>query len=257
MLPTKYGEGVVFVGDAPESRGLEQVLTRLSATHPFGYGSHRASTRASRRAATSHATPSSRELGTPAASFEAASRPQTTSLARIQQTVFEEGGQDRPSALDDSVQFLSAPGESLEAVEIARLDARGGARGVQFQEMAVLMRSPSACAGHLALRIRSSRHFRHSSWTACPESIPPRTVGVRCSTFLTPISIAHKCGGVSDHRPRLHAATCWALTRASARRVGIVCRPEPASSEVLTRGGRGSTRRGRVPKSVSSRTKSP
>src|SRR5262249_841107 len=52
--------------------------------------------------------------------------------------------------LDDSVRFLSAPGESLEAIEIARVILDEAKRGVRFQDMAVLLRESSAYATHLA-----------------------------------------------------------------------------------------------------------
>ncbi len=37
VLPTADAAGVVFIGEAPESRGLEALLTRLAATHPFAW----------------------------------------------------------------------------------------------------------------------------------------------------------------------------------------------------------------------------
>ena len=71
-------------------------------------------------------------------------------MARVQRALFAEDGHTKARALDKSVQFLSAPGESLEAVEIARLILDEAARGVRFQEMAVLLRTPSTYASHLA-----------------------------------------------------------------------------------------------------------
>ena len=37
LLPTADGRGVVLVGDPPESRGLEVLMARLAATHPFAW----------------------------------------------------------------------------------------------------------------------------------------------------------------------------------------------------------------------------
>ena len=71
-------------------------------------------------------------------------------LARVQSVLFAEGAPGRPAKLDDSVRFLSSPGESLEAVEIARLVLDEAARGVRFQEMAVLLHEPAAYTAHLA-----------------------------------------------------------------------------------------------------------
>ena len=63
-----------------------------------------------------------------------------TSLARVQQHLFGEG---RPAALGDDVLLLSAPGESRECVEIARLLRQEAERGTPFDRMAVLLRAPA------------------------------------------------------------------------------------------------------------------
>ena len=62
-------------------------------------------------------------------------------LSRLQQHLFSEGS---PPAgeMDDSVVLFSAPGEGREAVEIARRVLEESARGVAFDEMAVLLRAP-------------------------------------------------------------------------------------------------------------------
>jgi ATP-dependent helicase/nuclease subunit B len=66
--------------------------------------------------------------------------PADTSLARVQQRLFVEGAQ--PAApLGDDVVLLSAPGESRECAEIARLVRREAERGVPFDQMAVLLRA--------------------------------------------------------------------------------------------------------------------
>ena len=52
---------------------------------------------------------------------------------------------DAPEA--DTLTFFSAPGESREAVEIARAVVREAARGVPFDEMAIVIRSPGVYAG--------------------------------------------------------------------------------------------------------------
>ncbi len=87
----------------------------------------------------------SRALGVaPRALQEAAG----TSLARVQQSLFDAGrsaSQAEPAALPlgDDVQIFSAPGESRECVEIARLARLEAERGVPFDRMAVLLRAPS------------------------------------------------------------------------------------------------------------------
>ncbi len=65
-----------------------------------------------------------------------------TSLGRVQENLFvERVGSQQP--LGDDVLVLSAPGESRECVEIARLVLREAERGVPFDRMAVLLRAPS------------------------------------------------------------------------------------------------------------------
>ena len=71
----------------------------------------------------------------------AAGEPAESSLARVQQRLFVEGSAP-PSPPGDDVLLLSAPGESRECVEIARLIRREAARGLPFDRMAVLLRAP-------------------------------------------------------------------------------------------------------------------
>jgi hypothetical protein len=52
-------------------------------------------------------------------------------------------------ALDGDLTFFSAPGEGREAVEVARRILREAARGVPFDEMAILVRSPQHYQGLL------------------------------------------------------------------------------------------------------------
>ena len=64
-----------------------------------------------------------------------------SSLARVQQRLFEQGAETL-TPLGDDVVLLSAPGESRECVEIARQAVREAAGGVPFDRMAVLLRAP-------------------------------------------------------------------------------------------------------------------
>ena len=64
------------------------------------------------------------------------------SLGRVQENLFIENvGSQQP--LGDDVAVLSAPGESRECVEIARLLLREAERGVPFDRMAILLRAPA------------------------------------------------------------------------------------------------------------------
>lgn len=148
LLPTASTAGVVFIGDAPESRGLEALLARAAATCPFAW-----LTLNDRPGVASRRDAARAALATRAGlSFEpvAGERADGVSLSRVQSSLFTESAGNKPIALDNSVRILSAPGESLEAVEIARLVLEEAARGVRFQDMAVLMREPGAYTTHLA-----------------------------------------------------------------------------------------------------------
>jgi len=64
-----------------------------------------------------------------------------SSLTRVQNHLFAEEVLP-PAATDDTVAILSAPGESRECVEIARLVQREARNGVPFDRVAVLLRAP-------------------------------------------------------------------------------------------------------------------
>ncbi|MBS1119385.1 MAG: ATP-dependent nuclease, subunit [Deltaproteobacteria bacterium] len=69
------------------------------------------------------------------------------SLGRVQALLFKP--EPTLAELDDSVAIFSAPGESRECVELARRVLREAERGVRFDQMAVLLRSPAQYRVHL------------------------------------------------------------------------------------------------------------
>lgn len=79
----------------------------------------------------------------------------STSLERLQCHLFEPEAERAP--LDDGVTFLSTPGESREAVEIARIALAEAERGVPFDGMAVLLRSPEHYIDGLAEAFERAR----------------------------------------------------------------------------------------------------
>ncbi|MBI2189045.1 MAG: PD-(D/E)XK nuclease family protein [Acidobacteria bacterium] len=88
--------------------------------------------------------------GLPAARIESSADGGSTDLARLRRYLFatdEEPPQH--DALDGTVQLFSAPGEGREAVEIARRILAESRRGVRFDEMAVVVRSPASYFGLL------------------------------------------------------------------------------------------------------------
>jgi len=91
------------------------------------------------------------------------------SLQRLQAHLFS-GEAATPGELGDSVVVLSAPGESRECVEIARLVQREAGRGVPFDRMAILLRAPAQYRAHLeeALR-RASVPAHFARGTVAPD----------------------------------------------------------------------------------------
>ena len=80
-----------------------------------------------------------------------------TPLARVRTRLFEpiaapETEDAGPAG--DEVSFFSAPGESRECVEIARLVQREAAKGVPLDRMAVVLRSPQVYSGLLETALR-------------------------------------------------------------------------------------------------------
>ncbi len=78
---------------------------------------------------------------------ELAVDPTASSLARVQAHLF--APQKERAELDTSIEIFSAPGESREAVEIARRVLHAAEAGMPFDRMAVLLRSPEAYRVHL------------------------------------------------------------------------------------------------------------
>jgi hypothetical protein len=69
------------------------------------------------------------------------------SLVHLQRALF--GNSAETAAIDHEVTLVSAPGESRECAEIARRILREAERGVPFDRMAVLLRSPASYTGAL------------------------------------------------------------------------------------------------------------
>lgn len=75
-----------------------------------------------------------------------------SALRRLQAQLFTSGELNGPN--DGSVSILSAPGESRECVEIARRILEEAERGVPFDRMAILLRSPFHYRSHLIEALR-------------------------------------------------------------------------------------------------------
>ena len=79
----------------------------------------------------------------------------TGALARAQTSLFGEAETERDGG--DDVTILSAPGESRECVELARVILREAERGVPFDRIAILLRAPEAYRSHLVEALRRAR----------------------------------------------------------------------------------------------------
>ncbi len=75
-------------------------------------------------------------------------------LARVRDRLFQPIAASAPEAAGDEVSLFSAPGESRECVEIARLVQKEAAAGVRFDRMAVVLRSPQVYGPLLETALR-------------------------------------------------------------------------------------------------------
>jgi hypothetical protein len=71
-----------------------------------------------------------------------------TDLARLHRHLFAEQPPDHREPTGE-LRWLSAPGEARESVEIARRILKEAARGVRFDDIAILLRSPESYVGLL------------------------------------------------------------------------------------------------------------
>jgi CRISPR/Cas system-associated exonuclease Cas4 (RecB family) len=83
------------------------------------------------------------------AAVDRGAEPATSDLASLRRYLFVADEHPPLRSLDGALEVFSAPGEGREAVEIVRRVLREAARGVRFDEMAVLVRSTRAYFGLL------------------------------------------------------------------------------------------------------------
>jgi ATP-dependent helicase/nuclease subunit B len=73
----------------------------------------------------------------------------TGTLSNLQRHLFNEQARPSETGPDDAVEVFSAPGEGRECVEIARRVVSLAGRGIPFDRIAVLLRSPEAYRANL------------------------------------------------------------------------------------------------------------
>ena len=93
-------------------------------------------------------------FATMGADIERHHAPGAGDLASLRRYLFDTGTEPPVRTPDDSVEFFSAPGEGREAVEITRRILREAERGVRFDEMAILVRTPQSYFGLLEHALR-------------------------------------------------------------------------------------------------------
>ncbi len=143
-LPSPMIGAVVVCGFDDPSPAEAAFLEGLSKHHALAMVSDSISSERTPRHASRQQALIQRIGGKPAAAPK--EKPQT-GLERLRQRLFDPAvplSRKATLELDPSIQVLSAAGESLEAVEIARLIQDAADQGVRYQEIGVLLRSPDA-----------------------------------------------------------------------------------------------------------------
>jgi len=119
------------------------------------------------RAAHAFTSVASNERGAAAQASELSTSP--PALRRLQANLFSSN--EVSGAADESVSILSAPGESREAVEIARRILAEAERGVRFDQIAIVLRSPFHYRTHLLEALRRAgipAHFTRDAARPAP-----------------------------------------------------------------------------------------
>jgi ATP-dependent helicase/nuclease subunit B len=130
------GVAVLLLDVAVASAAEAQLLTAITAAAAHVFATHPAG---DSRTHAAYVRLSARRV-------DVEQSPPASALARLQHYLFAPETPPAHSS-DDSVQIFSAPGEGREATEIARRVIREAARGVRFDEIAVLLRAPQTYLG--------------------------------------------------------------------------------------------------------------
>jgi RecB family exonuclease len=131
------------------------------------------------------------------------------SLARLQEELFAKGPAEL-APLDDSVTVFSAPGESRECVEIVRRIHRAAERGVPFDRMAIVLRSPLQYRAHLTEALRRGGvpvHFARGTTRPDPTGraflalLTCAATGLPASRFAEFLSLGEVAAAAEDGAP--------------------------------------------------------
>ncbi len=148
-LPSDDVGAVVLCGSDVLSPAAGAFLEALGKHHPFAILAEASTASAPRH--TSRQQALAARVPTATARNQQSPQEPTDALARLKARLFAaaepaaaKAPEDSDRPLDPSVHILSAAGEALEAVEIARMIQQAAAGGVRYQDVAVLLRSPDA-----------------------------------------------------------------------------------------------------------------
>ncbi|MCK6551846.1 PD-(D/E)XK nuclease family protein, partial [Myxococcota bacterium] len=148
-------------------------------------------------------------LGVAASSEGAWGAPLPAGLRRTQEHLFDDAVIE-PAPPSDEVSVLSAPGESRECVELARLVRREAARGVPFDRMAILLRAPSRYRAHVEEALRRAKipaHFASGSVRPDPSGraflalLSCAAEGLSARRFAEYLSLGEVPAATSDGAP--------------------------------------------------------
>jgi len=150
-------------------------------------------------------------------------------LRRLQANLFStnEAQSDANAEIDDSVAILSAPGESREAVEIARRILLEAERGVPFDQMAIALRSPFHYRTHLLEALRRAEIPAQFSRAASRPAPAGRA-------FLVLLECAAEGISATRFAEYLSLGVLPDLAQVSARELDVeLAFTEPADDETL------------------------
>jgi len=137
-------------------------------------------------------------------------KPAASALERLQGGLFTEASRE-PSAADDSVTVFSAPGESRECVEIVRRIHAEAQRGVPFDRIAVVLRSPLHYRAHLLEAFRRGgvpAHFARGTTRPDPAGraflalLTCAATGLPASRFAEFLSLGEVADATSEGTPQ-------------------------------------------------------
>ena len=141
--------------------------------------------------------------------------PESTSPLHAVQGHLFQGSAPEGGPGDESVELLSAPGESRECVEIARRIQRAAGEGVRFDRMAVLVRTPEIYGPFLAEALRRAgvpAHFARGTRRPDPAGralaalLACAAEGLSARRFAEYLSLGELPEPAADGAPPLAAA---------------------------------------------------